>query len=290
MSGFFQRLFGKDNKPAIARGPLGLHLNSGFTLDTLAFRLLEDELLIALPGEEFTVAAVSHIDLGGGSQIFRYYTSGDEFLQINTTGGEDIDDIDDIKLFVYEESYGISKESHWREAINAKAMGAMTLNWQEKRWQRFFNSEEPGNIEPVYMLEKVENQNHAKWEVHNFSAYFFIGVAMVIIFLFIYSKITPHNEWQLIKNNNTAASLAFSGTLLGYVIPLSSATINAVSIPDYFAWGGIALVIQLLVFAGVRLYMPALSEKIINHNTAAGMFMGTAALAGGIFNAACMTW
>ena len=35
-----------------------------------------------------------------------------------------------------------------------------------------------------------------------FSAYFFIGVAMVIIFLFIYSKITPHNEWQLIKNNN----------------------------------------------------------------------------------------
>ena len=122
-----------------------------------------------------------------------------------------------------------------------------------------------------------------------FSAYFFIGVAMVIIFLFIYSKITPHNEWQLIKNNNTAASLAFSGTLLGYVIPLSSAAINAVSIPDYFAWGGIALVIQLLVFAGVRLYMPALSEKIINHNTAAGMFMGTAALAGGIFNAACMT-
>lgn len=97
MSGFFQCLFGKDNKPAIARGPLGLHLNSGFTLDTLAFRLLEDELLIALPGEEFTVAAVSHIDLGGGSQIFRYYTSGDEFLQINTTGGEDIDDIDDIK-------------------------------------------------------------------------------------------------------------------------------------------------------------------------------------------------
>lgn len=68
-----------------------------------------------------------------------------------------------------------------------------------------------------------------------FSAYFFIGVAMVIIFLFIYSKITPHNEWQLIKNNNTAASLAFSGTLLGYVIPLSSAAINAVSIPDYFA-------------------------------------------------------
>lgn len=72
-----------------------------------------------------------------------------------------------------------------------------------------------------------------------FCAYFFIGAAMVIVFLFIYSKITPHNEWQLIKNNNTAASLAFSGTLLGYVIPLSSAAINSVSIPDYFAWAAL---------------------------------------------------
>lgn len=113
-----------------------------------------------------------------------------------------------------------------------------------------------------------------------FCAYFFIGAAMVIVFLFIYSKITPHNEWQLIKNNNTAASLAFSGTLLGYVIPLSSAAINSVSIPDYFAWGGIALVIQLLIYGCVRLYMPTLSEKIIHHNVAAGLFMGTAALAG----------
>ncbi|HHR4952509.1 TPA: DUF350 domain-containing protein, partial [Salmonella enterica] len=54
--------------------------------------------------------------------------------------------------------------------------------------------------------------------------------------------------------------------------------------------GGIALVIQLLIYGCVRLYMPTLSEKIINHNVAAGLFMGTAALAGGIFNAACMTW
>lgn len=69
-----------------------------------------------------------------------------------------------------------------------------------------------------------------------FSAYFFIGAAMVIVFLFIYSKITPHNEWQLIKNNNTAASLAFSGTLLGYVIPLSSAAINAVKFRYLCSW------------------------------------------------------
>lgn len=166
---FFQRLFGKADSALPARGPLGLHLHAGFTLNTLAFRLLEEALLIELPGEEYTIAAVSHIDLGGGSQIFRYYTSGEEFLQINTTGGSDTDDIDDIKLFVYEDSYGITQKKHWQSAIGPAAIGAPTLCWQEQHWQRFFNDEEPGNIEPIYMLEKVENQQHAKWDVHNFT-------------------------------------------------------------------------------------------------------------------------
>ncbi|SCB86444.1 putative membrane protein [Kosakonia oryzendophytica] len=123
-----------------------------------------------------------------------------------------------------------------------------------------------------------------------FGSYFFIGIAMVLFFLFVYTHITPHDEWRLIKENNIAASLAFSGSLLGYIIPLSSAAINSVSIPDYLIWGFIALVVQLMVYGGVRLYMPNLSDKIINGNTAAGVFMGAAALAGGIFNAACMTW
>lgn len=123
-----------------------------------------------------------------------------------------------------------------------------------------------------------------------FCSYFFIGVAMVLCFLFIYTRITAHDEWQLIKEDNAAASLAFSGTLLGYTVPLSSAAINSVSIPDYLLWGVVALVVQLLVYGGVRLYMPKLSEKITSNSISAGMFMGAAALAGGIFNAACMTW
>ncbi|QMA49146.1 YjfK family protein [Citrobacter freundii] len=169
MSTFLQRIFGTAEAATPVRGPLGLHLSAGFTLDTLAFRLLEEDLLVVLPGEEYTVAAISHINLGGGSQIFRYYTSGEEFLQINTTGGSDMDDIDDIKLFVYEESYGLTQKKHWQSAISPAEIGMPALFWQGQHWQRFFNDEEPGNIEPVYMLEKVENQQHAKWEVHNFT-------------------------------------------------------------------------------------------------------------------------
>lgn len=44
----------------------------------------------------------------------------------------------------------------------------MALDWQKRLWQLFFNHEGPSNIEPVYMLEKVENQQVEKWDVHNF--------------------------------------------------------------------------------------------------------------------------
>ncbi|ALB56307.1 DUF350 domain-containing protein [Cronobacter turicensis] len=123
-----------------------------------------------------------------------------------------------------------------------------------------------------------------------FCAYFFIGLAMINCFMFIYTRITAHDEWTLIKENNSAAAITFGGAILGYVVPLASAAINSVSITDYLIWGAIALVVQLIIYGGVRLYMPKLSEKIINRNVAAAIFMGVASLAGGILNAACMTW
>ncbi len=125
-----------------------------------------------------------------------------------------------------------------------------------------------------------------------FSAYFFYWRGYGdYFFFFIYSKITPHNEWQLIKNNNTAASLAFSGTLLGYVIPLSSAAINAVSIPDYFAWGGIALVIQLLVFCWCQtLYARIKRKKLLITIPQQEYLWEPPRWLAVFFNAACMTW
>lgn len=123
-----------------------------------------------------------------------------------------------------------------------------------------------------------------------FCAYFFIGLVMINCFMFIYTRITPYNEWQLIKENNSSAAAAFSGAILGYVIPLASAAINSVSLLDYLIWGAIALVVQLIIYGGVRVYMPKLSNKIADGNIAAGVFMGAASLAGGILNAACMTW
>ncbi|MEN5018213.1 DUF350 domain-containing protein [Erwinia sp. Eh17-17] len=123
-----------------------------------------------------------------------------------------------------------------------------------------------------------------------FGSYFLTSCAMVLIFLFIYTRITPHNEWRLIKENNLAASLGFVGALLGYIIPLASVAINSVNLVDYVVWGAVALVVQLLVFGLARIYMPKISQHIEDNHLAVGLFLGGVSLAGGIINAACMTY
>lgn len=123
-----------------------------------------------------------------------------------------------------------------------------------------------------------------------FASYFFIGFVMVLAFLFIYTRVTPHDEWTLIKENNRAAAVGFAGAFIGYVIPLSSAAINSVSLIDYITWGIVALVVQLLIYGAVRLYMPGLSQHIRDNEVASGIFLGAASLSGGILNAACMSY
>ncbi|CPR17297.1 DUF350 domain-containing protein [Brenneria goodwinii] len=123
-----------------------------------------------------------------------------------------------------------------------------------------------------------------------FASYFFIGFVMVLAFLLIYTRVTPHDEWTLIKANNGAAAVGFAGALIGYVIPLASAAVNSVSLLDYITWGIVALAIQLLIYGAVRIYLPGLSQRIQNNEVASGVFLCTASLGGGILNAACMSY
>lgn len=123
-----------------------------------------------------------------------------------------------------------------------------------------------------------------------FASYFLTSIAMVLVFLFIYTRITPHNEWRLIKENNLAATWGFIGALLGYIIPLASVAINSVNLLDYLLWGAVALVVQLLVFNAVRLFIRDISRRIEDNQHASGLFLGGVATGVGILNAACMTY
>ena len=74
------------------------------------------------------------------------------------------------------------------------------------------------------------------------------------------------------------------------MIPLASAAINSISLLDYLLWGVVALVVQLLLFAAVKIYMPRISDKIEANHLAAGIFLGGVFVSGGVLNEACMSY
>lgn len=124
----------------------------------------------------------------------------------------------------------------------------------------------------------------------DFFVYFVTALALVAVFLTVYTWVTPHGEIGLIRQGNVAAALSLSGALLGFVIPLASAIAHSVAWWDMVLWGGVALAVQLLSYFAVRLILPNLTQDISAGKVAQGLFLGATSLAIGILNAASLTY
>lgn len=109
-------------------------------------------------------------------------------------------------------------------------------------------------------------------------------------FMALYRLVTPHDEGKLIREGNVAAAVALGGAVLGYMIPLASALSQTHSLIEFAAWAGLAGVIQILVFWGVRkIALPDVSARIERGETASAIYLLLISVAVGIINAASMT-
>ncbi len=122
-----------------------------------------------------------------------------------------------------------------------------------------------------------------------FFLFFVVASVLALFFVFVYTRVTRHDELALIKKNSTAAAVAFSGSLIGFALPLASTMINSVNVIELLLWGVIALIVQVLVYLLIRLPMPRISERIETDEVAAGIWLGACSMVAGILNAASMT-
>ena len=122
-----------------------------------------------------------------------------------------------------------------------------------------------------------------------FLVFFVTAAVLTILFVVTYSRVTKHNEFALIKKNSLAAAVAFSGSLIGFALPLASTMINSITVLEMVLWGAVALCVQVLVYFLIRLPMPRLSERIEADEVAAGLWLGACSMVAGILNAASMT-
>jgi putative membrane protein len=122
-----------------------------------------------------------------------------------------------------------------------------------------------------------------------FLSYFGSAVLLLLLFGFIYTRLTAHDEFELIRHGKSSAAIALGGSLLAFALPLCSAIVHSLSLVDFLIWGVIAMVIQIVTFFAVRVFVPNLSQRITNDEVSAGIFVALASLSVGAINAACMT-
>ena len=60
-----------------------------------------------------------------------------------------------------------------------------------------------------------------------FLVYFCTAMIAVVAYLFVYTRVTPHDEFQLIRDNDPAAEIALGLSLLGFALPVVSAIAHA---------------------------------------------------------------
>lgn len=124
----------------------------------------------------------------------------------------------------------------------------------------------------------------------DFLLFFAVGLVLTGLFVVIYTWITPHREFALIRAGNSAAAMAFAGAVLGFELPLASAISHSVNVYDMALWGAIALVMQILAFLCARLFYGSLSADIVAGKNASALFVATFSVGVGILNAACITY
>jgi putative membrane protein len=123
-----------------------------------------------------------------------------------------------------------------------------------------------------------------------FLVYFCTGLFAVLAYLFVYTRITVHNEFQLIRDNDPAAAIALGLSLLGFVLPVVSAIAHAANVVDCLIWSAIALIVQIVVFFRVKIPVPNLSARIAAGDLAPAIWLGLSSLAAGALNAASMIY
>jgi len=126
--------------------------------------------------------------------------------------------------------------------------------------------------------------------IPNFFLYFAASLVLLFAFVIIYTTVTPHREFALIRTGNVAAALSLGGALLGFALPLASAVIHSSSLIDMLMWGAIALVIQIAAFMVIRVVQSGLCDDIRDGKVASGLLLAAVSLAVGVLNAACITY
>jgi len=112
--------------------------------------------------------------------------------------------------------------------------------------------------------------------------YLLVVTSIYLIGLFIYVKLTPHKELELVQNGNMAAAVSFSALVISLALPLAACLVNKFSLIDVALWGTLSLFLQLFLFRLTDAIFKGMPQRIIDDEVPAAIVLAAFKLAGSI--------
>ena len=116
-----------------------------------------------------------------------------------------------------------------------------------------------------------------------------VTLAMLLVAVFVYIKITPYDEVALIRGGNTAAAVSLSGAVIGLALPLAFSMASSISIWEVLIWGPVTLILQLIAYRVTDLFLKDLPNRILEGEVGAAILLVSIKLAVAAVNAAAVT-
>jgi len=122
-----------------------------------------------------------------------------------------------------------------------------------------------------------------------FLLYFVVAGVLIVAYMFVYTWLTIHHEFELILHQVPGAAIALGMSLIGFALPLTSAIAHSSDVIDMAIWGIVALIVQVLAYYLARIPVPDLSKRIAEGELGPAIWLGCASVTAGLINAASMS-
>jgi putative membrane protein len=123
----------------------------------------------------------------------------------------------------------------------------------------------------------------------NYVIHLALASGLIALFLWVYTAITPFNEFLLIRQGNNAAALSLAGSLIGFSLTIASSLIHTADYQQFTGWAFGAMLVQVLAYGVTTMILRNSKDQIESGNTAYGGLLGAISLSIGAVNAACIS-
>jgi len=134
----------------------------------------------------------------------------------------------------------------------------------------------------------ISSENYVP-AILNYLLHLLTAAALVLAFFIVYTRVTPYDEVQLIRQGNHAAALSLGGSLLGFSATIASSMVHTADYYEFAGWAVGGLFAQLAVWFVTTRLLRMSKDQIEANNCAFGGLLGAISLSIGIVNAGCIS-